>query len=148
MTISTRRDVRPKSRLRQLQTRNVQRRDCSEGGERYCSRSFGQVPSTRGSIHVEGTVTADEVVSDACVNWCCRAATGALPRLQQGAFGATSLGPLSPIFIVSHGDGVSGIAHSASLEERIAHNDSGTGPPPVKVNDNARVSKRRIVISI
>ena len=55
---------------------------------------------------------------------------------------------LSPIFIVSHGDGVFGVAHSASLEEKIAHNDSGNGPTPVKLNDNARVSKRRIVISI
>ena len=55
---------------------------------------------------------------------------------------------LSPIFIVSHGDGVFGVAHSASLEEKIAHNDSGNGPTPVKLNDNARVSKRRMLLSI
>jgi hypothetical protein len=102
----------------------------------------------RGSIDAEITVTADEVVSDACVNWCCRVATGALSRLQQGAFGATRAVPFSPIFILSHADSVFGVKHSASLEEKIAHHESGTGPTPVKINDNARVSKRRIVVSI
>jgi len=56
--------------------------------------------------------------------------------------------PFSPIFIPPHADSVFGAEHSASLEEKIAHHESGTGPTPVKINDNARVSKRRIVISI
>jgi hypothetical protein len=55
-----------------------------------------------------------------------------------------SLVSLSPIFIVSHGDSVFGVEHSASLEEKIAQTESGTGPTPVKLNDNARVSRRRI----
>ena len=97
---------------------------------------------------MEGTDAADEVVSDGCANWRCRAATGALSRLQHGAFGATSLVSLSPIPIASHGECVFGVAHSAILEVKIAHNDSGTGPTPIKLKDNARVSKRRIFISI
>lgn len=101
-----------------------------------------------GSMDAEGAATAARVVGTAGVNWRCRAATGALSKLQQGAFGATSLVPLSPMFMASHGDGVFCVAHSASFEEKTAHHDSGTGPTPIKVNDNPRVSKRRIVISI
>ena len=82
------------------------------------------------------------------MNWCCRAATGALPRLQQEAFGATRVVPPSPISILSHADAVFGVEHSANLEEKIAHNDSGTDPTAVNVSDNARMSKRRISMPI
>jgi hypothetical protein len=101
-----------------------------------------------GDVCAKGTDMAEEIARDACTNWRCRAAAGALSRLQQGTLGATTLVPLSPIFIVSHGDGVFGVAHSAILEVKIAHSDSGTGPTPVKLKDNARVSKRRIAITI
>lgn len=110
--------------------------------------SGGLIASTLGSIDAEGAATADRVVGRACVNWCCRAATGALSTLQQGALGATSFAPLSPMFILSHGDCVFGAAHSASLEEKIAQNESGTGPTPVKLSDNARMSKRRMFVLI
>jgi hypothetical protein len=52
------------------------------------------------------------------------------------------------MFILSHGDCVFGVAHSASLEEKIAQNESGTGPKPVKLSDNATVSKRRMSVSL
>ena len=79
------------------------------------------------------------------MNLCCRAATGALERLQQEAFGATSLvpSPSSPIFMLPQGDLVLGVEHSASLEEKIAQGESGTGPSPVKLTANAKMSDRR-----
>jgi len=72
------------------------------------------------------------------------AGTGALEREQQEAFGAAAtLGMLSSIFIWSQRDFVSGVAHSAILEEKMAQAERGTGPNPAILNANAKMRERR-----
>jgi hypothetical protein len=91
-------------------------------------------------------MTSGAVINASPWAFCCRAATGALDGLQHDARGDVSLALSSPIFILSHGDWSFGVEHSASFEEKIAQDDSGTGPNPVKLNANARMNSRRIFV--
>src|SRR5215470_2373136 len=98
----------------------------------------------RGSFHVVSRTAIGIAATESSDTLCRVAGTGALEKVQQETSGAaTTLAVLSSVFIWSQMDCVWGVEHSAILDEKIAHADSGAGPNPATLSANAKMSNRR-----
>jgi hypothetical protein len=141
--------VRASGAIRNVQIRNVQRRDCREGGERIATRWTSGDGRERKVAPVESKVSTTPAATEGLEALYRGSGRGRLERKQQRTSGAAATHVALPCMsILSQRVRVFGVAHSTSFDEENAQGESGAAPSAARLSPSAKMSARLILFTL